>query len=115
MAVDNQLLLILKSAGLGGGEPDLGEKLMEAFLNNLFESGKIPGKIIFMNTGIFLTTQGSSFIEIVKKYEEEGSEILTCGTCLNYYDRQDRLLVGKPTNMKDTVNAMLNLKKVLIP
>ena len=53
-------MLVLRSAGLGEGEPDLGEKLLRAFLSELLESGILPARIICMNTGIFLTTGGVS-------------------------------------------------------
>jgi len=37
MAVDQDLLLMLKGAELGEGEPDLGARLMSAFLKTLLE------------------------------------------------------------------------------
>jgi hypothetical protein len=80
MAISRNLLLILKSSGLGEGEPDLGEKLLLSFL---------------------------------KKLADQGTEILSCSTCLNYYGRQNKLLIGQATTMKDTVEAMLNFPKVL--
>jgi selenium metabolism protein YedF len=115
MAVDTSLLLILKSSMLGDGEPDLGEKLLRAFLAQLLESGSIPARIICMNAGIFLTTEGSPMRELMEQFASLGSEILSCGTCLAYYGRTDRLVVGKPTNMRDTVQALLNFQKVLQP
>jgi len=115
MNLNKDLLLVIDSSGLGDGEPDLGESLMKAFLNALFESGDLPAKIISMNSGIFLTTEGSPVLDILKGYEEKGTEILSCGTCLDYYGRSDRLGVGRPTNMKETVDALLSFKKVLKP
>ena len=115
MAVDSQLLLLIKSSMLGDGEPDLGEKLLRAFLTQLLESGSVPARVICMNTGIFLTTEGSSMQDLMAQFEARGSEILSCGTCLEYYKRADRLVVGKPTNMRDTVAALLNFKKILQP
>jgi len=113
VAVDNDLLLILASSGLGHGEPDLGEKLLTTFLNVLFESGSIPARIVCVNSGIFLTTEGSPVIDLMRKFADAGAEILSCGTCLEYFDRKDKLLIGQPTNMRDTVDAMLKFKKVL--
>lgn len=115
MAVDSRLLLVLKSTMLGEGEPDLGEKLLRAFLTQLLESGSVPARIICMNAGIFLTTEGSSMQDLMESFASRGSEILSCGTCLEYYKRKDRLVVGGPTNMRDTVQALLNFDKVLQP
>ena len=115
MPLRNDLLVVIDSSGLGDGEPDLGEKLMKAFLIVLLESGDLPARIISMNSGVFLTTDGSPVLDILKRYEEQGTEILSCGTCLEYYGRRDRLCVGRPTNMRETVDALLNFKKVLKP
>ena len=115
MTRNEDLLVVIDSSGLGDGEPDLGEKLMKAFLNVLLESGDLPARIICMNSGIFLTTEDSPVLDILKRYEEEGSEIFSCGTCLDYYGRSDKLAVGSPTNMRETVNALLSFKKVLKP
>ena len=115
MAVNKDLLLVVKSAGFGEGEPDLGDKLMKAFFSVLFESEDLPDQIIFMNSGIFLTTEGSSMIDLLKKYADKGVTVFSCGTCLEYYGRKDKLLIGIPGNMKDTVASMLSHKKILFP
>ncbi len=115
MSVNKDLLLILKSSGLGEGEPDLGLKLMNLFLNMLLETNNIPAKIICINSGIFLTTSGSPVESQMNRFVEAGSEILSCGTCLDYYHRKEMLFVGSATNMKDTVKAMMEYKKVLTP
>jgi len=115
MGFEKDTLLVLRSSGLGEGEPDLGEKLLKGFLTMFSESGIIPAKIICINSGVFLTTEGSPVIEIMRKFEKEGVEILSCGTCLDYYGRRDKLIVGRPTNMKDTVRAILTFQKIISP
>jgi selenium metabolism protein YedF len=113
MPVDSSMLLLIQSSILGDGEPDLGEKLLRAFLTQLLEAGSVPAQIICMNSGIFLTTEASPVEDLMKRFESCGSEILSCGTCLEYYKRADRLVVGKPTDMRDTVRALLTFKKIL--
>jgi selenium metabolism protein YedF len=115
MPVDSSLLLLIRSSALGDGEPDLGEKLLRAFLSQLLESGSIPARIICMNSGIFLTTEASPVEDLMRQFESHGSQILSCGTCLEYFKRADRLVVGKPTNMRDTVKALLDFNKILQP
>ena len=115
MNIDKDLMVFLGSSQVGDGEPDLGNKLMDSFLKMRLDSGKIPDRIVGMNSGIFLTTEGSPVIESMQKFEQAGTEILSCGTCLAYFKREDKLLVGQPTNMKNTVEAMLKYKKILSP
>ncbi|MGB4304410.1 MAG: DsrE family protein, partial [Syntrophomonadaceae bacterium] len=55
--------------------------------------------IIFMNSGVFLTTEGSEVLEILQSLSQEGVEILSCGTCLDFYGLKDKLAVGDVTNM----------------
>jgi selenium metabolism protein YedF len=113
--MNKDLLLILKSSGIGEGEPDLGAKLMESFLKVILESGATPARIICINSGVFLTTEGSPVREAMERFAERGAEILSCGTCLDYYGRKGNLFVGRATNMKETVDAMLGFKRVVSP
>lgn len=58
-----------------------------------------PTQVIFFNYGIHLTTEGSEVIEDLKRIEEKGAKIMTCGACLDFYDRKEKLLIGEVTNM----------------
>ena len=113
MSVNKELLLVLKSSVLADGEMDLGETMMEKFLQMLLESGEIPARIICMGTAVFLTTTGSRLNNVMEKFQAEGSEVLSCCACLEYYGRMEKLVVGTPTNMKDTVNGLLSFKKII--
>ncbi len=113
MRIDQDFLLVIKSNLLGEGEPDLGEKLITAFFKMLIEARTIPESIVFMNTGIFLTTSGSPVLEQVKMLEKEGTTIFSCGTCLDYYGRKEKLEAGDAGNMEGTVNSILSHKKVV--
>lgn len=113
MMVEKNLMLLIKSDGIGEGEIDLGQKLMQNFLKTLLEAGKIPDIMIFMNSGVFLTTEGSSVSETLKEFEKNGAQIVSCGTCLAYYDRKEKLVVGRSGTMKDTVEALLTHDKII--
>ena len=115
MPTDPDLLLYVTSSGMGGGEPDLGEKLISLFFEKLLDSGRAPARCIFMNSGVFLTTEGSAVADILRRYEQEGSEIRSCATCLDYYGRTEKLIVGKPSNMTETVHSLRSFKKVIKP
>jgi len=115
MTCDPNFMLMLKSDGLGDGDQLLRDKLMKAFLLSLFELAAIPGKIVCSGTGIFLTTEGSPLEELLKKFEAAGSQILSCSTCLEHYNRKDKIIIGQPTTMKETVIAMLTTPKVMAP
>jgi selenium metabolism protein YedF len=115
MTVDANLLLLLKSSGIGDGEPDLGERLMVNFLRMLVDSGTSPARVICMNSAIFLTTEGTPVLDQLRAFEAAGGEILSCGTCLEYYKRTDKVVIGRISNMKETVAALLSFAKVIAP
>ncbi len=112
MAIENKLALLLKSSRIGDDEPDLGEKLLKSFLAVLLESPSLPQRIICMNSAIFLTTKGSSVVDLLKRFEAAGTEILSCKTCLDYYSRSDDLIVGQPTDMNVTVDTLLSCRTI---
>jgi selenium metabolism protein YedF len=113
MAIDKDFLLIITSSEIGTGEADLGAKLTDLLFKVFSESSKVPARIIFLNSGIFLTTEGSSIVDRLKALEEKGTEIVSCITCLTYFDRMERVMVGRPGDMKDTVDALLKYSKVV--
>ncbi len=84
---------------MGSGNDELGAVLMKGFLFALTQQDQLPTTILFYNGGATLTTEGSASLEDLKSLEALGVEILTCGTCLNYYGLTDKLQVGEVTNM----------------
>lgn len=112
VAVDRGLLFVISSSGIGEGEPDLGEKLMGSFLAMLVQAERLPKKMIFMNSGVFLTTEGSPHLATLNRFVEAGTTIASCGTCLDYYGRREKLMIGTAGDMKDTVQALLEFPKV---
>ena len=101
-------IFLIQSEGLGRGDEQLGSMLMANFLRLLGESQDKPSGMIFWNTGVRLLCQGSKVLELLKRLEEQGVELLACTTCLEHFDLMDRLAVGKPTNMVKTIQAMLD-------
>ena len=47
--------------------------------------------------------------------EENGAEILTCGTCANHYGLQDKLAVGSVTNMYVIAETLSKAGRVIRP
>ena len=52
-------------------------------------------------------------METLLLMESDGVQILSCGTCLEYYHLKDKLRVGLVTNMYDTVDSLLSAAKVI--
>lgn len=100
---------------MGSGNDDLGKVLMKGFIFAITQLEELPKTLLFYNGGATLTSEGSDSIDDLKHLEKEGVEILTCGTCLNYYNMSDKLLVGDVTNMYTIVEKLAGASKIIRP
>lgn len=98
---------------IGAGNEDLGQSLMKMFLYTISEGEDLPKSILFMNGGVKVPTLNEQAIEHLKSLEDKGVELLVCGACLNFYELEDKLAVGKISNMYDITNAMKDAAKVI--
>ncbi len=110
---ENDYVLLVTSQFLGKGSEELGRVLMNSFFYTLSESENFPRSILFINTGVNLTTQKTSVIESLSSLESRGVEILSCGTCLDFYNLKDKLLIGGVTNMYSIVEKLIEAAKVI--
>lgn len=108
-------VVVLSSNLMGGGEEALGKTLMKAFIFALTKQDSYPKTILLYNSGAFLSCEGSDSLEDLKALEAEGTQIFTCGTCLNFYGLTEKLAVGGVTNMYDIVETMSNAGKIIKP
>jgi hypothetical protein len=113
MTIDPDLLLVLTSNEIGSGPSDLGERLTELFLKCLAGAGTRPAKMIFLNSAIFLTTEGTPHLELLRRIEAGGTAVVSCITCLTYHDRMERVVVGARGDMKSTVADMTAFRRVV--
>ena len=102
------MVLLVKTQYLGSGDDELGAILMKSFVFSLTQSKPYPSKVIFVNSGVKLTTQNEEVIKNLKVLENEGVEIISCGTCLDFYGLKEELKVGTVGNMYDIVDSINN-------
>jgi len=100
-------VLLITSDTVGRGDDELGRVLMRALIASLGESQVYPSHLIFLNAGVKLTTEGSPLLEQIKRLEGEGVQVLSCGTCLDFYGIKDKLQVGKVTNFMEITTLLL--------
>ena len=103
--LDDQVFLI-QSEFLGQGSEELGNILMKGFIFTLSETSPMPKKVMFLNSAVKLTTTNEDSVQNLKKMEEAGVEIMSCGTCLDFYGLKESLKVGKVSNMYDIVESL---------
>ena len=108
-------VVVISSAAMGHGSDELGTALMKGFLYALSQQEQLPSTILFYNGGASITCEGSVSLEDLRSMEAQGVEILTCGTCLNFYGLTDKLAVGQVTNMYIIVEKMTGADRIVKP
>ena len=108
-------VVAVSSDKMGSGNDELGAVLMKSFFFAETQLDTLPDKILFYNGGAKLTVEGSDCLEDIRILEKEGVEILTCGTCLDFYGLKEKLAVGAVTNMYTIAEILQNAVSVVSP
>jgi selenium metabolism protein YedF len=111
--VSGPSVVVVSSNTMGSGDDVLGAVLMKSFLHTLTEAEVKPDVMIFFNAGVKLAAQGSDVLDDLKLLSDAGVRILSCGTCLNFFELKDRLAVGEVTNMYDIAGTMLGAGRLV--
>jgi len=96
-----------------GPEEELGKILMKAFFETMLVHEMLPDRIFLMNRGVFLSTIEEEFVELLKQLEKKGIEIFTCGTCLKYFNLEDKLKVGHRAGTDVYLEGMFYFEKTV--
>ena len=112
--LSKNIAILVKSQFFGEGSNELGTALMKSILYTLTESASQISHLIFMNSGVYLTTEGSPVLDHLRELERQGVQIWSCGTCLDYFSLKEKLRVGEVTNMYNASEALLNADKTLV-
>jgi sulfur relay (sulfurtransferase) complex TusBCD TusD component (DsrE family) len=62
-----------------------------------------------------LASEGSKVLETLKGLSEEGVEIVSCGTCIDFYGLKDKMKVGVISNMYDIIQSLLGADRLIRP
>lgn len=92
-------VIVIQSDQMGRGEEALGKLLMKSFIYTVKETIPHPEAILFYNSGVRLTVEDSPVLDDLKQLESLGVEIVSCGTCLDFYELKDKLGAGIISNM----------------
>lgn len=104
--------IFVTASTLGKGDDGLGNILMKNFFLTFSEKDSVPEYILFVNEGVFLAAEGSPVLDTLELLSEKGTQVLSCGTCLDFYKLKEKLKVGTVTNMY-TITDILSESKVI--
>ena len=108
-------VVVISSDRMGEGNDELGKVLIKGFIYAITQLETLPKTVIFYNGGATIPVEGSVSLEDLKNLEAQGVEIITCGTCLDYYNLKEKLAVGSVTNMYTIVEKMSKASCIIKP
>ncbi|BAK93949.1 sulfurtransferase-like selenium metabolism protein YedF [Tetragenococcus halophilus] len=111
--VKEDTVLMIGSKTLGKGDSALGDLLMKSYIYSLTELDDLPSTLIFFNEGAFLTNYGSPILADLKTLQEKEVTILTCGTCVDFYELKEKIAIGDVTNMFTISEIQMKADKVV--
>ena len=107
-------VFLITRAIMGDGSDELGAVLMKSFFVTMVEKEPLPQAVLFINGGINLTVAGSPVLDHIKTLADQGVEILSCGTCLDYFQLKEQLAIGGITNMYTIMDLITDHKVITI-
>ena len=112
---EENIVISIGSDKMGEGEDELGKILIKGFIYALTEAETLPKTVLLYNKGVLLASTFEDTVKDLKVLEERGVEILSCGTCANFYHVQDQIKVGTLTNMYTILERQMKAAKVIKP
>ena len=106
-------VFIISSDRLGHGSEELGAQLMAKFVQQLATLPDKPHAIVLYNGGVRLLTADSPCVEGFRHLEHDGTDLLACGTCVDFYQLRERIAAGHVTDMRAIVAAIQAAPKVV--
>jgi selenium metabolism protein YedF len=103
-------VVVLIASTFVGEERELGEILMKGFIKTFLNAQPRPKKIVLINSGVKLACKGApeEILSALKELSEKGTQVICCGTCLDYFGLLDELEVGVASNAYDVVQSLVN-------
>ena len=108
-------VIVISANQMGSGSEELGKTLLKGFIYAVTQQDELPKTMLFYNSGVYMTCEDSPSLEDLKSLEAQGVNIMSCGTCLNYYGLSEQLKVGSVTNMYDIVETMEKADLIIKP
>lgn len=107
-------IIFINSDSIGDAK-ELGQALMQSFLQTIKDIIPLPSHCIFINLGVTLLGKGTKTAEAICELETLGVEIVACGTCLDFYNFMEKRATGRISNMYEILSLTTQASKVIKP
>jgi selenium metabolism protein YedF len=92
---------------------ELGRILGRNFIRTMATAERKPSALIFVNAGVFYACTGSEVLEELGQLSAAGVEVLSCGTCVDFFKVREQVAVGSVSNMQVIVDLLLTAHHVI--
>lgn len=106
-------VIVLRGGGMGAGDEALGERILLTFLHKA--GSALPGleAILLYNAGVKLICEGSAHLAALTLLEEQGVDVIACGTCVDHFGLRERVRTGTVGNMDQLLQELAHAEKVI--
>jgi selenium metabolism protein YedF len=109
------LVYVISSASMGRGNDELGWALLQTYIQTICKVRPLPSKILLYNGGVRLVAEESGALHALCALQEQGVEILACGTCLDFFGLTSKIKVGRIANMHEIMSTVSGAAKAVSP
>jgi len=110
---DERPVFLISKDTLGQGSDKLGAILIKSFFVSLLETNPLPKTIMLINSGVYLAAQESPVLPAMQELSGRGVNILVCGTCLDYFELKEKMVVGSVTNMYTILSELIGSRRAI--
>jgi selenium metabolism protein YedF len=110
---NHNTVILINKEGMGSADRELQHRLIKTYLQLLDANQSLPAAICIYAEGVNLVVEGSPVLEELQGLQTKGVHIISCLTCLDYYNLTDRLKVGVIGGMSDILEAQLRAAKTI--
>ncbi len=104
---------VFNKSTMGDKSEKLGSILIKSLIYTLSQMDQTPQSLVFYNEGVKLTCSKSEVLDDLRLLISKGTRIVSCGTCLNFFELSDDLKVGEVSNMYEIVEIMESSEKTI--
>ncbi len=109
----SKTVILITREGMGSADAVLQQKLLDTYLRLLIENDSLPAAICLYTEGVKLAADGSPLLERLSRLEEKGVRLISCSTCVDYFQLSGRMRAGIVGSMADILEAQIRADKVI--
>lgn len=106
-------VIVINQDAMGHGDPELGRKILGTFLTKAGGAFRELEAIAFYNSGVRCLAEGSPYLPQLSTLDEQGVDLIACGTCVDAFGLREGLGVGEIGSMDQILSELERAEKVI--